>query len=267
MARYFFHIAYKGTNYRGWQKQSGVNTVQQVIEDRMQSVFKRKVHCLGCGRTDAEVHASQYFFHADLKESIQDNFLQVFNKILPADIVLYDLIPVTGTPHAQFSATERTYDYFFHTQPNPFLADLSSFYEFDHLDLVEMNRAAKILYNYKDYRAFCKTPDRHDSTLVIVKDVKLFKNKDRNEFRFQITADKFLKNMIRIIVYNLMEVGIGKLTVDEFESFLKHNNPPKYFNLAYPQGLYLSKIKYSFIEIPPQNKLFTIFNNTDWITI
>lgn len=110
MARHFFHIAYKGTNYRGWQKQSKVITVQQVIEDRMQSVFKRKVSCLGCGRTDAEVHASQYFFHADFKEheKIDQAFFEVFNKILPQDIVLYDIISVNGTPHAQFSANERT---------------------------------------------------------------------------------------------------------------------------------------------------------------
>ena len=257
MARYFFHIAYKGTNYRGWQKQSKVATVQQLIEDRMQSVFKRKVHCLGCGRTDAEVHASQYFFHADMQETIHEDFLTVFNKILPGDIVLYDIIPVSGTPHAQYSALERTYDYFFHTQRNPFLADISSYYEFDHFDLVEMNRAAKILYNYKDYRAFCKTPDRHDNTLVNVKDVKIFCNQDQTRYRFQITADKFLKNMIRIIVHNLMEIGNGKLSIEEFENFLIQNRPPKYFNLAYPQGLYLSKIKYPFIDIHSKTEMFS----------
>lgn len=257
MARYFFHIAYKGTNYRGWQKQSKVLTVQQIIEDRMQSVFKRKVHCLGCGRTDAEVHASQYFFHADFKESISKNTVVILNKILPKDIVVFDIIPVEGTPHAQFSAEERTYDYFIHTSRNPFISDLSSYYEIKNLDLDLMNQSAKILLKYKDFRALCKTPDRHDSTLVNVQDVKLFKNEDETRFRFRITADKFLKSMIRIIVYNLIEIGTGKLSVNEFENFLIENKPPEYFNLAYPQGLYLSEIKYPFLDLNPNSEIFS----------
>ena len=249
MGRYFFHIAYKGTNYRGWQKQSKVSTVQQIIEERMQSIFKRKVTCLGCGRTDAEVHASQYFFHANFKNSITKNNVVLLNKILPKDIVVFDIIPVEGNPHAQYSAEARTYDYFFHTSKNPFIADLSSYYEIKQLNLAEMNEAAKVLLKYTDYRAFCKTPDRHDSTLVNVKNVRLFCNSERTRFRFQITADKFLKNMIRIIVYNIIQVGIGKLSVKEFESFLTHNTSPRYFNLAYPQGLYLTKIKYPLFII------------------
>ena len=262
MARYFFHIGYNGANYRGWQKQKkGVLTIQEIFEERLGSFFKRKVHCLGCGRTDAEVHAAQYFFHSDLKEEIPNDFKIILNKMLPKDIVVFDIIKVEETPHAQFSAIERTYDYFIHTTKDPFISDLSSYYELNNLDLVKMKQAASLLLNYTDFRAFCKTPDRHDNTICDVKSVKLFRNEKGDKVRFQITADKFLKSMIRIIVFNLLEVGTGKLTVDEFKSFLETNVAPKYFNLAYPQGLYLTKVIYPFLETSTNHKVFTVFNS------
>ncbi|MBI9054219.1 MAG: tRNA pseudouridine(38-40) synthase TruA [Bacteroidales bacterium] len=262
MTRYFFHISYKGTNYRGWQRQKKVLTIQEIFETKLEQVFKYKIPCLGCGRTDAGVHAAQYFFHIDLKKEIDFDLKFRLNKMLPHDISVYDVIKMEQDYHAQFDASERTYDYFIHTYKEPFLSNQSSFYLFDELlDLKKMNQAVLMLLKYHDFKAFCKTPDKHDNTICNIKGVKLFKNDSGDRIRFQITANKFLKSMIRIIVYRLLEIGSDKLSVDEFEHFLVNKEPSKFNNLAYPQGLYLSRVKYEFLDITPKNDFSNILNN------
>ena len=264
MVNYVFHISYKGTNFRGWQRQKNAFGIQEAIENCLGKVFKQKVIILGCGRTDAEVHALQYFFHINIEKEIGNEFIETINRNLPKDIVLHDIIRNNKNYHAQFDATERTYDYFFHTIKNPFLAEQSSFYPLQDLNLVKLKEASKVLLNYSDFKAFCKTPDRHDTTMCNVKLVKLFKAKDSVGYRIQITADRFLKSMMRIVVYNLLEVGQGKIEIKDFEKYLKSNAAPEFINLAYPQGLYLSKIKYPFLDIEPKVDLFPLFNKRDW---
>ncbi len=261
MIRYFIHIAYNGSNYRGWQRQRNVLSIQEIFENKLEQVFKYKIPCLGCGRTDAGVHASQYFFHIDLKNDVQADLKFILNKMLPKDISVFDVIRMEGEPHAQFDAVERTYDYFIHTTKDPFIADLSSFYLLGNVDFNKIKKAILIIPNYTDFRAFCKTPDRHNNTICNVKSVKFFYNQNKDRLRFQFTSNKFLKSMIRIIVYKLLEIGTGKLSVEEFEHFLKSKEIPRFNNLAYPQGLYLSKITYPFINITPRTEMFTIFQN------
>jgi len=256
MPRYYFHIAYKGTNYRGWQKQRNVSTVQHTIENALIQILRKKVICIGCSRTDTGVHAAQYFFHIDLQEPLKKDFQSILNKVLPPDISIFGIIEIEGTQHAQFAVTERTYDYFIHTTKDPFLADNSSYYELKKMDFSKMNIAAQSLLKYNDFRAFCKTPDRHDSTICHIKAVNIFKNQNENRIRFQITADRYLKSMIRIMVYQLLEVGQGKISCEQFENYLKTNQPPKFLNMAYPQGLYLSKVSYPFLELPLQTEMF-----------
>ena len=261
MNRYFFHIAYKGTNYRGWQRQRNVITIQEIFEKNLKIVLKYNISCLGCGRTDAGVHAAQYFFHIDFRNELPVNLKFILNKMLPKDIAVFDILRMDDEPHAQFSATERTYDYFIHTSKDPFFADLSSFYLLENPDFDKMKKAADLLLNYTDFRAFCKTPDKHDNTICNVKSVKLFRNSLGDKIRFQITADKFLKSMIRIIVYKILEIGTGKLSIEEFEHYLISKETPRFINLAYSQGLYLSKVKYPFLDISPRNESFTIMQD------
>jgi len=249
MTRYFFHIAYKGTNFHGWQRQSKVLTIQETIEAKLEQFFKYKIPCLGCGRTDAGVHASQYFFHIDLKNEIDDELIFILNKALPKEISVLDIIKMDSEYHAQFDAKERTYNYFIHTERNPFLEDLSSYYPLNNLDLKKVKQASDILLNYQDYRAFCRTPDRHDNTICNLSSVKLFFNTEKDRFRVQFTSNKFLKSMIRIIVSKFIDIGNGKLSIEEFEYYLKSKETPKYNTLAFPQGLYLTKIKYPFLDI------------------
>jgi tRNA pseudouridine38-40 synthase len=263
MTRYFFHIAYKGTNYRGWQRQSKVITIQEIFEDKLKQVFKYKIPCLGCGRTDAGVHASQYFFHIDVKNEVNNNLKFILNKMLPKDIVVLDIIKMDGEYHAQFDATERTYDYFIHTKRNPFLADLSSYYPVERLDFNKLKEAVNTLLKYNDFRAFCRTPDRHDNTICNLRSVKIYSTESKEQIRIQFISNKYLKSMIRIIVQKLLDIGEGNLSIEEFESYLKSKETPKYNNLAYPQGLYLSRVIYLHINIPSQSGMNAVLKHED----
>jgi tRNA pseudouridine38-40 synthase len=264
--RYFFHIAYKGSNYRGWQKQINATSVQECIEDVLSKFLKERVHCMGCGRTDAGVHASQYYFHIDVSHEIDDKLLFAINRMLPSDISVFDFQQVKTQNHAQHSAIQRTYNYFIHINKNPYLSDISSLYSLD-LDSEKMQLAAKLLIGEKDFRAFCKTPNRHNHTICRVSKAQIYKSSGAKFFRFEISADRFLKGMIRIIVHQLLEVGQGKLTLEQFEDQLNNQITPSPLNLAYPQGLYLSEIKYPFnIETArPENCSILEFKN--WIQI
>lgn len=261
MIRYFLHIGYKGTNYRGWQRQKNVLTIQEVFEKALKQIFKYDIPCLGCGRTDAGVHAVQYFFHIDLKKEYPLDLKFILNKMLPNDISVFDIVKMEGEPHAQFDAVERTYNYFIHTSKDPFLADLSSFYLLENIDLNLMKKAISIIPNYTDFRALCKTPDKHTSTICDLKSIQLFHNQSKDRLRLQFISNKFLKSMIRIIVYKLLEIGTGRLTVEEFEQNLKSKKTQPFRNIAYPQGLYLTNISYPFMDMPPRDEMFAILKN------
>ncbi|MHC1705377.1 MAG: tRNA pseudouridine(38-40) synthase TruA [Tenuifilaceae bacterium] len=259
--RYFFHIGYNGINYRGWQHQKGVLCIQDVVQDCVRKLLKRQVNCLGCGRTDAKVHASQYFFHIDNEEPLDLEFKFRLNKMLPDDIALFDIIPMDGYPHAQLDAKKRTYDYFIHTYKDPFLSGFSALYMEQDLDLASMKKASKLLMKYKDYSAFCKSPDKNDSNYCDVSSTKLFVGMDGGRIRFQITSNRFLKGMVRIIARKLIDVGTGVLSVEQFENYLTKKEIPKNTVPAYPQGLYLTKITYPFLDIPPRTEHSVVFQS------
>lgn len=260
--RYFIHIGYNGYNYRGWQRQHKVLSIQEVLETHLAKLLKRKVYCIGCGRTDAQVHASQYFFHMDIDKEWDFDLIFRLNKMLSEDISIFEIIPVEGTPHAQFSATQRTYDYFIHTYKNPFLHGLSSYYPLKDLDFSKMKKAAELLIGENDFSNFCKSPDKNPSNLCQISSSQLFIDANSDKIRYQISANRFLKAMVRITVMKLIEVGTNEISLDEFESFLKLKSTPKTIIPAYPQGLYLSKVTYPFLDIPPRVDFSTIFQNT-----
>jgi tRNA pseudouridine38-40 synthase len=250
--RYFFHIGFNGYRYRGWQRQPVALSVQQIFETTLTSIFKVPVTAMGCGRTDAQVHASQFFFHADINYEGQFDLLFRINKLLPADIAVFEIIRVEENQHARFDAIQRTYDYFIHTYKDPFLSQVSALYPDKDLDLVKMKQAVALLPQYNDYRAFCKTPNDHRTTVCKVVSATLFSSAAGDRLRFQISADRFLKKMIRILVGKLLVIGKGKLSIDEFESYLVTKQTPAIFEPAHPQGLYLSKVIYPYLDIEPR---------------
>jgi len=264
--RYFFHAAYKGSSYRGWQKQINAKSVQESIEDILSNFLKQKVHCQGCGRTDAGVHSSQYYFHIDVDKEIDNQLLFAINRMLPTDIAIYDIIKVDSRNHAQHSACERTYNYFIHIEKNPFLNDISSLYNIE-IDIEKMQIAANLLIGDNDFRAFCKTPDRHNHTNCEIRKAQFYKDQSGKFFRFEIRGNRFLKGMIRILMHELIKVGENKISIEEFHQCLRNKIPPKPLNLAYPQGLYLSKIAYPFLKQIPSKEFCPILKMHSWITI
>lgn len=263
--RYFFHIGYHGINYQGWQKLPQANSVQAVVEDQLSQILKIPVAIIGCGRTDAKVHASQFFFHVDLSETWDYDLLFRLNKNLPADIAVFDIIPVTDQVHARLHAVERTYNYFLHTYKDPYLSTLSAPYPGRKLDLDEMKKAVALLPKYDDYRAFCRKAAVHRTTICRVTVAKLYRNETGDQVRLEISANRFLKGMIRIIVQNLLQIGEGKMSVAEFEQQLITRHTDKETKGAYPQGLYLSSVKYPFLEMPSRSGLFNALVQKPWI--
>ncbi len=251
--RYFLHLAYQGYNFRGWQQQPGaVRTVQGAIEAALQRILKHPVSAVGCGRTDAQVHASQYFLHFDTPAGLPAHFRFILNKTLPDSISVFDVLPVAEKSHARYDARTRQYDYLFHTEKQAFLPQLSALYQEGPLNVAAMEEAAQRLLRYQDFRAYCLTPDRHNTTLCQLQRVELFTNPSRSRFRFQISANRFLRGMVRILVYRLLEVGWGRISPAEFERPLKEGRSPKPMWSAHPQGLYLSQVTYPYLEVPPR---------------
>ncbi|EDM35656.1 tRNA pseudouridine synthase A [Pedobacter sp. BAL39] len=250
--RYFVHIGYHGLHYNGWQKQPGVLNVQGVLEKTLSQVLKRPVEIIGCGRTDAHVHASQFFFHMDIEEAWDFDLIFRLNKSLPTNIAVFDVIPMPGLQHARFDAVQRSYDYFLHTYKNPFLQGLSSYYLLKDLKFDEMKAAAAILPKYKDFRPFCTSPDKYEHTICNVMSASLTVDPNGDRMRFQISSNRFLSKMIRIIMGQLLKVGRGVLSVDEFEQYLIDKRTPELITPAHPQGLYLSKVTYPYLNLPPR---------------
>ena len=265
--RYFFHIAYQGTKYCGWQRHPDGLSVQEIMETALSQLLKTAVNIIGCGRTDAHVHASQFFFHVDLEKQWDFDLFFRLNKILPDDIAVLDIIPMQGLPHARFDAMQRSYDYFIHTYKDPFLNSSSSLYlgQFRYLDRIKAAVALLPLYN--DYRGFCKSPDRNENTTCHISSAGIFANSNGDRLRFHISANRFLGRMVRIIAGRLIEIGQGKMSVDEFESYLIGKTTPKVIIPAYPHGLFLSKVTYPYLDIPTTSAFSSIHHytlNSDW---
>lgn len=265
--RYFFHIAYQGQYFSGWQKQPGVKSVQEVIEQTLSKIFKTTIAIIGCGRTDAHVHASQFFFHADLEEAFDFDLVFRLNKALPYNIAVFDIIKMEGKPHARFDAVQRKYDYFLHTYKDPFLNTQSSLYQEANLDLYKMKVAVNLLTKYNDYRAFCTHPNKYDHTKCNVMEAGLFVNARGDRFRFNIASNRFLGKMIRIIMGQLLKVGKSELSVEEFESHFIDLQIGNIVSPAHPTGLYLSKVTYPYLDLEPRTEFLTANQGTDWLAI
>lgn len=248
--RYFLHIAYDGTKYRGWQRQPEAKSVQEAIESKLEKIFKKKTPVHGCGRTDAGVHASQYFLNINLPEPLTFDLKFRLNKNLPDDIAVYDVIEGKEKQHARFDAIARTYDYFIHFQKDPVLDQYSSCYDIEKLDFKAMQKAAKLLEKGHDFRQFCKQPDLHNHTLCEIQHAELHINAQESRLHFTMTANRFLRGMMRITVAYLVEIGLQRITLEEFENKLNCTAQESEIIPAPPNGLFLSKVNYPYLNLP-----------------
>ena len=249
--RYFIYLAYDGTNYHGWQVQPNACSVQGEIERCLSTVMRSETAIVGAGRTDTGVHARMMAAHFDCNESIDCQQLAFrLNRILPPDISIYRIEPVSDDMHARFSATSRTYHYYIHTRKSPFLNrySLETHYQ---LDFPLMNQAAEQLLHVSDFAAFCKAVSDVKTTLCRVTQARWVpiqgessNGKDSGEWYFEITADRFLRNMVRAVVGTLVDVGRHRMTLDEFRDVIASGKRTNARDSMPPHALFLEDIKY-----------------------
>ncbi|MEL6659342.1 MAG: tRNA pseudouridine(38-40) synthase TruA [Bacteroidota bacterium] len=243
--RYFLQLSYDGTNYHGWQRQPNVISVQEALEQALAKVLKHPVALIGCGRTDAGVHARAYIAHIDVAHELEVDFLSKLNFTLPDDIGVQRVWPVARGLHAQFSALQRTYHYHVHTRKNPFQARFSTYLPvpLTELDWDAMQGAAQLLLEHTEYRGCCKVPDRHDSTICQVTAATFIRTAD-DAFYFSITANRFLRGMVRLLTAQLLDIGQSREAVEDFSQRLERAERPKRFVYAAAQGLSLDSVRY-----------------------
>lgn len=243
--RYFIKFAYNGTSYHGWQYQPNAISVQEVLNKAISLLCKKNIDIVGAGRTDAGVHAKMMYAHFDVDEALDTVYItQKLNSFLPKDIVIYNLIPVEDEAHARFDAVSRTYNYHIHTFKDAFNNHLSWHYSHP-LAIDTMNDAARILLEYNDFECFSKT--HTDVFTFNCKITEAFWTGDNHNLCFTITADRFLRNMVRAIVGTLINVGLEKITLDDFRNIIESKNRSKAGFSVPAHGLFLTHIQYPYI--------------------
>ena len=245
--RYFIHLSYHGTAYHGWQIQPNAASVQETLNKAFSVLLQSEMNLMGAGRTDTGVHAREMYAHFDTDTTFDiPTLVHKLNSFLPKDIVIYDIIPVHDDAHTRFDATKRTYEYHIHQFKNPFLDELSWYFH-QTLDINLMNQAAQILQNYTDFECFSKV-----NTDVNTFDCTIFeahwKRGENNQLVFTISANRFLRNMVRSIVGTLINVGLHKITLDDFTKIIESKSREKAGFSVPAHGLYLTKIEYDYIN-------------------
>ena len=240
--RYFIELSYNGKKYHGWQIQPDVVSVQEKLNDAISTVLQEQIEVTGAGRTDTGVHASQMFAHFNVENSISGDVVHKLNSILPNDITVYNIFSVAEEKHARFDALTRSYEYRIWLGRNPFLLDFSWQIHSQKLNLFKMNAAAKVLLEYEDFQTFSKVKTE---VYTFNCDVKAaFWIQEGNLLTFHISANRFLRNMVRAIVGTLVDVGLEKISIHEFRQIIESKNRGN-AGLSVPaKGLFLTQIKY-----------------------
>ena len=242
--RYFIRLSYHGSQFCGWQKQPGTPTVQQALEAAFSAILGQTIQIVGCGRTDTGVHAHEYFAHFDVSEPLDiDLLVYRANAYLEEGVAIQEIFSVSDDSHARFDATSRTYKYFIHTQKNPFLNDRSFYLRGPkpvNLDL--MNQFCALLLTKKDFSAFEKKGSDNKHSLCHV--TEAFWEKTPQGYIFTITANRFLRNMVRAIVGTGLMIGTEKITLKEVDTYIDQKIQVSLSITAPAHGLFLWNIKY-----------------------
>ncbi|MEZ4859258.1 MAG: tRNA pseudouridine(38-40) synthase TruA [Flavobacteriaceae bacterium] len=240
--RYFIEIAYNGKNYCGWQNQPNGISVQEILEKALSALLGEAIHVTGAGRTDAGVHAKQLFAHFDYSEIKEmEKLVHRLNAFLSKDISVKNLFKVKEDAHARFDAISRGYEYHITQKKDPFLEGLAyEIYLKPDLDL--MNKAAAILCSYQDFQSFSRSKT-DVKTYYCTIEKAIWERKD-TLLIFTISANRFLRNMVRAIVGTLLEIGYGKLTLEDFHQIIESKNRSNAGASAPAHGLYLTKVVY-----------------------
>ena len=257
--RYFIFFGYDGTNYHGWQIQPNANSVQQELQHALSILLRKEIEVVGAGRTDTGVHARNMAAHFDWDSEedspeakvskgqlpiAPDQLVYRLNRILPRDIAVYEVREVDSEMHARFSATSRTYHYYIHTRKDPFERHYSLQMNYP-LDFEKMNEAAQYFLQHEDYAAFCKAGGDNKTTICHVTAARWVQTSPTTWY-FEITANRFLRNMVRAVVGTLIDVGRGKITMEQFLDIL-HNGSRSDAGESMPgNALFLEDVGYDF---------------------
>jgi len=241
--RYFVWFSYDGTAYHGWQVQPNGVTVQSELQRCLSMLLRQPIEVVGAGRTDAGVHARQMAAHFDYEGPYDmDNLAYKLDHALPRDISVDRVEPVSDDMHARFSAKRRTYHYYIHTHKSPFLWRYSCQLHYQ-LDFEAMNRAARVLMEYEDFGAFCKAGSDVKTTLCRVYAAEWHQTSE-TEWYFKITANRFLRNMVRAVVGTLIEVGRGRMTMSEFRQVIEQGSRTGAGESMPANALFLERVEY-----------------------
>jgi tRNA pseudouridine38-40 synthase len=226
--RYFIYLSYDGTNYHGWQIQPNAITIQQLLSEALQTLLKADTGLTGCGRTDTGVHARVYTAHFNTEKTLDElkrmNLVYKLNRILPQDIAVKELKLVTGDAHARFSAISRSYEYYICTKKDPFLINRAWLQERP-MNFRAMQQASEMLFSYDDYECFSKRNTQ--VTNYICNLMEAHWEEHSHLWVFTIKANRFLRNMVRAIVGTIVDVGLGKTSLEQFRNILESKNRNK----------------------------------------
>lgn len=241
--RVFVYLSYKGTNYHGWQMQKDARSLQQEITESLQTLLKdTSLSIIGSGRTDAGVHAKQQVFHIDIPDSTEtEDLLYRLNGILPNDIVVDRILTVPDESHARFDASKRSYEYHLRFKKSPF-GENEYYYHRNPLDIEAMNEAAALLLGEQDFQSFSKVKTEVNNFICTVTQAEWIENE--SGIVFHISANRFLRSMVRSIVGTLLDIGEGKINPDEIKKILDKKDRTAAGRSVPAKGLYLCKVEY-----------------------
>ncbi len=242
--RYFIELSYKGTDFHGWQIQLNATSIQECVQDGLTILLNKKTEIVGAGRTDTGVHARQIFAHFDTDAQLNPGeFTYKLNAIIPKSISILKIHKVSNNVHARFNALSRSYEYHIHLINDPFLLDTTWQIPRRKFDVDKMNKAAQILLKHTNFKAFSKSrTDVKTYDCTISKAIWVQKE---NKLIFYITANRFLRNMVRAIVGTLLEVGENKLSIEGFEKIILSKNRSDAGVSVPARGLFITAVKYS----------------------
>ncbi len=241
--RYFIWFSYDGSQYHGWQIQPNGVTVQSELQRSLSLLLREEISVVGAGRTDTGVHARRMAAHFDTYADFEPELLtHKLNGLLHQDIGVFNIEPVNADMHARFSAVTRTYRYYVHTRKDPFLRHYSLELHY-HLDYELMNRAGEILTEYEDFGAFCKAGSDVKTTLCHVTHAQWHQTSNTTWY-FEITANRFLRNMVRAVVGTLIEVGRGRMSLDDFRQVIEGKQRTQAGESMPAKALFLEDVRY-----------------------
>ena len=245
MMRYFINLSYNGTNYHGWQAQKNAISIQKVLTDALCMMLREEVSLTGCGRTDAGVHAREYYAHMDLVKELgrtqAGKLVFKLNSFLGKDISLREIFSVRPDAHARFSATLRTYKYYITLVKDPFLVD-RSYYHFGPIDIDLMNRGAELIMKYSDFTSFSKVDSDTKTKICRISEAQWERSGDL--LVFTISADRFLRNLVRAIVGTLLDLGTGKMLLRDLKLVIEAKNRSDAGDSVAACGLFLEQVVY-----------------------